>query len=59
MPAIEKMIDLILTMRGGSLNSELHDAGMEVTKSAFSKRRKLIPPDVFEAVFNHFNLHFP
>ena len=51
----EKIIKLLLSMRGGSLQSELHDAGIEVSKSAFSKRRKLIPPDVFEAVFKHFN----
>lgn len=53
--SVEKMIRLMLSMRGGSLQSELHDAGIEVSKSAFSKRRKLIPPDVFEAVFRHFN----
>lgn len=51
----EKMIELILAMRGGSLNSELHDAGIAVSKSAFSKRRKLIPPAILESLFNHFN----
>ncbi len=51
----EKMIELILTMRGGDLNSELRDAGIMVSKSAFSKRRKLLGSEFYEAVFHHFN----
>ncbi len=51
----EKMIELLLTMRGGSLDSELHDAGIAISKSAFSKRRKLIGSNVFSAVLQHYN----
>ena len=51
----ENMVKLLLSMRGGSLNSELHDAGMTVTKSAFSRRRKLLSSNVFEDVLMNFN----
>ena len=51
----ETVIKLMLTMTGGSLSAELHNAGIAVTKSAFSKRRKLVPCGVFEDVFRRFN----
>ena len=52
---LEKMMKLMLTMRGGSINSELYDAGLDVTKSAFTKRRNLMPPELFENTLKHFN----
>lgn len=46
------MIKLLLSMHGGSLKKELHDAGMDVSASAFVQQRKKIPLEVFE----NFNL---
>lgn len=51
----EKMIKLLLSMQGGSLQKELHDAGVNVTASAFVQQRRKISWTVFEEVFEYFN----
>lgn len=48
-------IRLLIGAEGGSLNKVIHAAGMEVTASAVSQRRKQIPPDVFRRAFDTFN----
>lgn len=35
----EKMVNLLLSMQGGSLNKELYDAGIDATASAFVQQR--------------------
>ena len=37
---MEKTINLLLSMQGGSLKKELYEAGMEITASAFVQQRK-------------------
>lgn len=53
---MEKMISLLLSMHGGSLNKELYAAGIRATPSAFSQQRDKIPLSVFENVLEFFNL---
>lgn len=52
---MEKTINLLLSMQGGSLKKELYEAGMEITASAFVQQRKKIPWIVFEDAFENFN----
>lgn len=52
---MEKIIELLLSMNGGSLNKELYAAGVDVSASAFCQRRQKIVSTVFEDVFNYFN----
>lgn len=42
-------------MEGGSLNKELHRAGLDITASAFVQRRKQIPSELLGAVLTMFN----
>lgn len=52
---MDKVINLLLSMSGGSLKKELYDAGLNITASAFVQQRDKIPWTVFEDVFEHFN----
>ena len=52
---METMIQLLLSMQGGSLKKELYDAGLEVTASAFVQQRNKLPCSIFEDVFENFN----
>lgn len=52
---MDKTISLLLSMQGGSLKKELHEAGIDVTASAFVQQRKKIPWIVFDDVFEYFN----
>lgn len=52
---LEKMVSLLLSMQGSSLNKELHDAGIDVTASAFVQQRDKISPLLFEYVHEQFN----
>lgn len=51
----ETMIKLPLSFGGGSLNKELHEAGINVTASAFSQQRDKLSSMLFEEVFEQFN----
>lgn len=51
----EKMVKILLSMQGGSLAKELHDLGVNVTKSAFVQRRDKISYTVLEEVLDNFN----
>ena len=53
---MEKVIKLLLSMNGGSLQKELYAAGVNVSASAFCQRRQKIVSTVFEDVFNNFNV---
>ena len=46
------MVNLLLSMQGGTLNKELHDAGIEVTASAFVQQRNKLSWTIFEVVLN-------
>jgi len=48
---LKTMVNLLLSMQGGSLNKELHQAEMNVSASAFVQQRKKIPWTVFENAF--------
>lgn len=52
---MEKTINLLLSMQGGSLKKELYESGTDVTTSAFVQQRKKIPWIVFEDAFENFN----
>lgn len=52
---METTLRLLLSMQGGSLKKELHEAGIDVTASAFVQQRKKIPWIVFEDAFEYFN----
>lgn len=52
---MEKTINLLLSMQGGSLKKELYESGTDVTASAFVQQRKKIPWIVFEDAFENFN----
>ena len=41
---LRTMLLFLVTMKGGTLDKELHDAGIDVSKQSFSKRREQIPP---------------
>ena len=50
------MLLFLITMKGGTLDKELHDAGIDVSKQSFSKRREQIPPRLLLEIlwgFNH------
>lgn len=51
----EKMIKLLLSMQGGSLNKELYDAGINVTASAFVQQRDKLSYTILEDVLEQFN----
>ena len=51
----EKMVRLLLSMQGGSLNKELYEAGISVTASAFVQRRGKLSYTVLEEVLERFN----
>lgn len=53
---VETLIHLLIGADGGSLAKELHRAGIEATPAAVSLRRANIPSDVFQGVFDHFNV---
>lgn len=52
---METVINLLLSMQGGSLKKELYDAGVSVSTSAFVQQRDKIPWTVMEEVFESFN----
>lgn len=52
---METVINLLLSMQGGSLKKELYDAGVSVSASAFVQQRNKIPWTVMEEVFESFN----
>lgn len=52
---METVINLLLSMQGGSLKKELYDAGVSVSASAFVQQRDKIPWTVMEEVFESFN----
>ena len=51
----EKVIDIILSMQGGSLNKELYEQNIGVTSSAFIQLRDKLSWFAFENVFDDFN----
>lgn len=51
----EKMAQLLLSMQGGSLNKELHDAGINVTASAFVQQRDKLSYTILEDTLENFN----
>lgn len=52
---MENVINLLLSMQGGSLKKELYDAGVSVSAAAFVQQRDKIPWTVMEEVFENFN----
>ena len=52
---METVINLLLSMQGGSLKKELYDAGVTVSASAFVQQRDKIPWTVMEEIFESFN----
>ena len=52
---METVINLLLSMQGGSLKKELYDAGVSVSASAFVQQRDKIPWMVMEEIFENFN----
>ena len=52
---METVINLLLSMQGGSLKKELYDAGVSVSASAFVQQRDKIPWTVMEEIFESFN----
>ena len=51
----EAMVELLLTARGRNLESELRYMGLPVTRSALSKRRKLLPAGLLRDTLLRFN----
>lgn len=51
----KNIIYLLLSMQGGSLNKELHEAGADVTASAFTQQRKKLPWEIMQDVLRKFN----
>lgn len=54
--ALEDVVKLLLSMQGGSLKKELHEAGVKASPSAFSQQRQKIPWTVFEDTLEQFNI---
>lgn len=52
---METVINLLLSMQGGSLKKELYDAGISASASAFVQQRDKIPWTVMEEIFENFN----
>lgn len=55
---METMIKLLISMQGGSLQKELHEAGIPTTASAFVQQRKKLSWIDFEKVFDEFNSYY-
>lgn len=51
----KNLIYLLLSMQGSGLNKELHEAGADVTASAFTQQRKKLPWEVMQDVLRKFN----
>ena len=51
----EIMVDILLSIQGGSLDKELYEMGVTAKKSAFVQRRKNISYTVFEEILENFN----
>lgn len=51
----EALVELLLTARGRNLESELRYMGLPVTRSALSKRRRMLPPVLLRDVLCRFN----
>ncbi len=49
------MVELILSMQGGSLKKELYEAGISATASAFVQQRNKISWEIFENILLNFN----
>lgn len=52
---METMLKTLFSMKGGSLNKELHELGINVSASAFSQQRKKLSFWDLENVFENFN----
>lgn len=52
---MSKMIQILLSIQGGSLKKELYNMGIEASASAFVQQRNKIPYTVFEDAFSIFN----
>lgn len=50
----ETMMKLLISMKGGCIDKELHEAGLKVSASAFVQRRKQLHWQDFERVFERF-----
>ena len=50
----ETMMKSLISMQGGCLNKELHEAGLKVSASAFVQRRKQLSWRNFEYIFERF-----
>ena len=53
------MLMLLISMQGGSLQKELHEAGISATASAFVQNRKKLSWMDFEKVLDVFNSYHP
>ena len=53
---MDTMIRFMLTMNGGSLNKELHEAAIDASPSAFVQQRKKLEISVFQSILEYFNL---
>ncbi|MCM1237110.1 MAG: IS4 family transposase [Ruminococcus flavefaciens] len=51
----ERMIKILLSMQGGSLQKELYDANVKVTASAFVQQREKLSYTIFEDIMERFN----
>lgn len=56
---VETMLKLLISMQGGSLQKELHEAGISATASAFVQSRKKLSWMDFEKVLDVFNAYHP
>ena len=56
---VETMLKLLISMQGGSLQKELHEAGISATASAFVQSRKKLSWMDFEKVLDAFNSYHP
>ncbi len=52
---LDTVIKLLISMQGGSLQKELHDANINVTASAFVQQRKKLDHACMEDVLENFN----
>lgn len=52
---METLIKLLIFMKGGSIQKELNDAGIDICKSAFSQSRKKLSWTDMENVLDDFN----
>ena len=56
---VETMMKLLISMQGGSLQKELHEAGISATASAFVQSRKKLSWMDFEKILDVFNSYHP